>query len=74
MNYQRFKQIVRAICAKTGGGIRLKFRNDGGLFVAEYDDVTITANSKSSSLTVNYGSGHGTKRTHTSMVKVASLV
>lgn len=73
MSYQRFKAIVKSVCAKTGGGIKLKFRNEDGMFFAEYDDITITANRLSSSLTVNHGSGHGVHRAHTAMVKVGDL-
>lgn len=74
MSYQRFKAIVKSVCAKTGGGIKLRFRNEDGMFFAEYDDITVTANRLSTALTWNFGSGHGTRRAHTAMVKVGDLV
>lgn len=69
MSYTRFKTMVRSICAKAGGGIRLRFSQDDGRYFARYDDIEITANSQSSSLTVRWGSSSKHKP-HMAMVPV----
>lgn len=61
MSYQKFKQMVRSICARAGGGIRLRFSQEDDRYIAVYDDIEITANSQSSSLTVRWGSGQNHK-------------
>lgn len=52
MNYQSFKRMVRAIFAKEG--IKPKFSNQDGKFTARHEDMVITANSISPSLTVRW--------------------
>lgn len=67
MTFEAFRRMVFTICAKAGGGISPRFRNEDGKFIATYDDVVISANSKSPSLTVRWGSG----KSHMAMVPKA---
>lgn len=70
MKYAKFKQMVRAICRKYGLK-KIRFSNEDGMYMAEVASMCFTANSISTALSINYGSGHGTKRTHTFMLKEA---
>ena len=58
MKYQTFRKMVRTICTKAGIGIKPVITNEDGVFTCLYDDIRITANSQSTKLTVNWGSGH----------------
>lgn len=57
MSFATFKRIVLTICAKSGGGITPRFSEEDGKFVATYDDIEISGNSKSVKLTARWGSG-----------------
>lgn len=70
MKYERFKAMVRAICAKYGLS-KVRFSNEDGMYMAEVASMCFTANSVSTALSINYGSGRGTKRAHTFMLKEA---
>jgi hypothetical protein len=70
MRYERFKAMVRAICAKYGLS-KIRFSNEDGMYMAEVASMCFTANSVSTALSINYGSGRGTKRAHTFMLKEA---
>ena len=61
MKYERFKAMVRAICAKYGLS-KIRFSNEDGMYMAEVASMCFTANSVSTALSINYGSGYGTKR------------
>ena len=67
MSFEAFRRMVLTICARAGGGIRPRFRNEDGKFMATYDDVVISASKSSKSLTVRWGSG----KSHTAMVPKA---
>lgn len=61
MSYDDFESRVFALIRKAGGGIAVMCYNDEdrGLYHAFSSDGThITANSISSRVTVNFGSGH----------------
>lgn len=75
MTYEAFKRIVKTICARSGAGLRVRFSSGrDGMFIARYGDIVLTANKSAESITCNFGSGSGIKRSHMAMVKVGDLV
>lgn len=58
MTYEFFKIWCKTMCAKAGGRYRLRFSQEDGKYRAQYDDITISANSESKVFTVLCGSGH----------------
>lgn len=74
MSFQSFKNIVKTVCSRSGGGLRVRFSDKGGMFVAFYGDLVMTANKHSDSITVNFGAGNGIRRAHTAMAKVGEIV
>lgn len=53
MNYQRFKNVIRSVCAKAAEGCVLRFKNEDGKYIAEYGDTRFESNSVAESIMVS---------------------
>lgn len=67
MSYEGFQTAVNNLVKKAGGGISVKFFNDGGKYLAAISDGTkIIGNAVSTKVTVRWNG-----RNHQSVVKIA---